>query len=112
MLHVTPLVNVLVTLFAVVLPPYTTDFVPLKPQWPFSVAHFVKALDEVDGEPVELDVPLPYQQVFWYPYAGSIGDTVPFEHFTPFVKGPLTSYISEGEVVPNTTFALPVKEQN
>jgi hypothetical protein len=109
LLHATPLVNVLVTLCAVVLPPYVTDFVPLKAQYPCSVAHFVKA---VDVEPDELDVPVPYQQVFWYPYAGSIGDTVPFEHFTPFVKGPLTSYISEGEVVPNTTFALPVKEQS
>jgi hypothetical protein len=108
-------VKVLVTLFAVVLPPYKTDIVPVKAQKPFSVAHCFQALgglDVVEDEPDELDVPLPYQQLFWYPYAGSVGDTVPFEHCTPFVKGPLTSYINEGEVVPNTTFAVPVKEQN
>lgn len=34
------------------------------------------------------------------------------EQVTPFVNGPLTVYISEGDVVPKTTFALPLKEQN
>lgn len=57
-------------------------------------------------------VPLPYQQDFWYPYAGSVCETTPFEQPTPFVKGPLRVYISEGVVVPKTTFAVPVNEQN
>jgi hypothetical protein len=109
-------------------------------QKPFSVAHCVQ-LPEVDDpdpdepeepvepvDPVEPDDPeldpeepeedpdepdvLAYQQLFEYPNAGSVCDTAPLTQFTPFVNGPLMSYINDGEVVPNTTIAVPVNEQN
>ncbi|WP_206997079.1 hypothetical protein [Trinickia mobilis] len=108
---------------------------PENAQKPFSVAHCVQPPDVDDpeepdepeepedpDEPVEPDEPdepeddpdevAPYQQLFEYPNAGSVCDTLPLTQLTPFVNGPLMSYINDGEVVPNTTFAVPVNEQN
>ena len=70
--HVTPLVNVFVTLFAVVLPPYVTGFVPVNEQTAFSDAHFVNVPAGVGvgagvdvGVGVGVGVPVgPYQQLF------------------------------------------------
>jgi hypothetical protein len=68
--HVTPLVNVFVTLFAVVLPPYVTGFVPVNAQTAFSDAHFVNVPVGVGagvgvGVGVAVGVPVgPYQQLF------------------------------------------------
>ncbi|WP_218133061.1 hypothetical protein [Paraburkholderia phenazinium] len=61
--HVTPLVNVSVTLLAVVLPPYVTGLVPLNEQKAFSFAHLTS---EPAGVGVGAGVPVvgPYQQLF------------------------------------------------
>jgi hypothetical protein len=63
--HVTPFVNVSVTLLAVVLPPYVTGLVPVNEQKAFSVAHLTSVPAGV-GVGVGVGVPEvgPYQQLF------------------------------------------------
>lgn len=81
-------------------------------QKPFSAAHLVHEVDDVVDVLVVvlLDVPPPYQQLFSYPYAGSVWETTPLVQLTLLVNGPLSVYL-RGLAVPKTTFALPGNEQ-